>query len=101
MECTDATPPEPDDDSQRAGQEAAQAVVDLFRRLDPDVGNPHLEFAFSSGGGRSVGLSAVIAYRFNQFFITGDDIAHVNSIGGEVKGCGCHGVVSFRLVSDG
>jgi len=53
--------PKPTDDMECAVQEAAESVGDVFRRLDFDLGHPHWRLDAWLGGGRSVGLSSVVA----------------------------------------
>ena len=53
--------PNPTDDMESAVQEAAEAVGDVFRSLDFNLGHPHWRLDVRPGGGRSVGLSSVVA----------------------------------------
>ena len=60
--------------------EAATAVGDIFRRLDPSVGQPHWKLDACEGGGRSVGLSTVVASLVSLLSLTArDDFAATGS----------------------
>ena len=53
--------------------EAATAVGEIFQRLDPTVGQPHWNLDACKGGGRSVGLSTVVASVINLLSLTARD----------------------------
>jgi hypothetical protein len=62
--------PRPTEDTQRAAHGAAAAVADAFRRLNHDLGQPHVELILRDAGGASVGLSALIAASVNLLSVT-------------------------------
>jgi len=61
---------EPVEDYQRAACDAAEAIACIFRKLDYELGFPHVELHLQNAGGSSVALSAAIAALINLLSLT-------------------------------